>query len=181
MAPHTRYYLCRVRIVARHAVAINEATGNGHSRVRVRPVPCIVWDGIVHLIPIRIVRCALIAPRVGRCNSISAGWGGRLAAGWRFNRISICLVAASQCRRRYTVVPPPPPPPPPPPLPPPPLSLLLLPEHAQTRSAHTAYRVRQFVRRYGNSYGCRYFWGTAMVGCAVCVHDRVPDGRRDVT
>lgn len=46
------------------------------------------------------VRRASAAPRAGRCNLISAGRLGRLVAGWRFNRISICLVAASQCRRR---------------------------------------------------------------------------------
>ena len=47
-----------------------------------------------------VQRRASAAPRAGRCNLISAGRLGRLVAGWRFNRISICLVAASQCRRR---------------------------------------------------------------------------------
>lgn len=126
-------------------------------------VLCVIWDGTVYLIPTRIVRCALITLRAGRCNLISAGWGGRLAAGWRFNRISICLVAASQYRRRCTVVSPTPTPLPP--LPPPPLSLLLL--LFETRSAHTAYRMHQALRKqpwtsiflgHSNSRLCRAFW-----------------------
>ncbi|KYM98344.1 hypothetical protein ALC62_10954 [Cyphomyrmex costatus] len=66
--------------------------------------------------------------------------------------------------------------PPPPPLSPPlPLVLAVHRTQAGHAAPHTA------VRRYGNSHGCRYFWGTAMCSCAVCVCDRVPDRRRDVT
>lgn len=65
-------------------------------------------------------------------------------------------------------------PPPPPPLSPPPPLLL-----AAHRTGHAAPRTA--VRRYGDSHGRRYFWGTAVCSCAVCVCDRVPDRRRDVT
>lgn len=72
-------------------------------------------------------------------------------------------MAASQCRRRRAVVWPPPPPP--------------LWHIAQ----HTQHRVRP-SRHYGDSHGRRYFWGTTVRSCAVCVRECVvPDGRRDVT
>lgn len=139
--------------VEEHAVAII-ATEKDQS---VCVCECRVYFGAIALrVPTRVVRRASTAPRAGRCNLISAGRLGRLAGdltGYRFVWWRRASAAAA---------------------------LLCAAAAAQVhRTAHTAPRTA--VRRYGDSHGRRYFWGTAVCSCAVYVRDCVPDRRRDVT